>query len=160
MPQFSRSTLALFLTAALITGLHGWLRLAERTGFSPAPVFDRVMLCDSLERQAAVRGRVAVTMERRRQAQELAEEVAEGRLGLREGAARLRELYQAAPDFPWVAVERRFPGASDEERCCRLLIGEVKALEERDGERARAAALRLEADLDGELQHGPLTGRS
>jgi hypothetical protein len=157
MPHFSRSTLALFLTVALLTAVHGWLRLAERAGYSPTPAISQVMLRDSLERQAAVQGRVAVTFERRRQARELAEEVAAGHLDLREGAARLRELYRGAPDFPWVAVERLFPDASDEERCCRLLIGEVKALEGRDGERARAAALRLEADLEGELRQGSLT---
>ena len=56
-----------------------------------------------------------------------------------------------------MAVERRFPDASDEERRCRLLIGEVRALEGRDGERARAAARRLEADLESELQRGSLT---
>jgi hypothetical protein len=149
MPHFSRSTLALFLTAALMSALQGWLRLAEHTGHSPAPALSRLMLRESVERQAAMQGRVAVTMERRRQARELAGEVAEGRLELREGAARLRELYRGAPDFPWVAVERRFPDASDEERCCRLLIGEVEALEGRDGERARAAVRRLEADLEG-----------
>lgn len=159
MPHLSRSTLALFLTAAILAGLHGWLRLAERTGHSPAPALSQAMLRESLERQATVQDRVAVTMARRRQARELAKQVAEGRLELREGAVRLRELYREAPDFPWVAVERRFPGASDEERCCRLLIGEVKALEGRDGERVRAA-WRLEADLDGELRLGPPTGRS
>jgi hypothetical protein len=109
-----------------------------------------------LEKQAAARERVAVTMERRRQAREVAEEAEEGRLALRDGAARLRNLYRAAPDFPWGTVERRFPGASDEERCCRLLIGEVRALESRDGERANAAARRLEADLENELRQGTL----
>jgi hypothetical protein len=156
MPHFSRSTVALFLTAALVTALHGWLRVAEQTGHSSAPVVGPLLLREPLRRQAEVRRRLAEQRERRGRARELAVAAAEGRLTLWEAAARLRELYRAAPDFPWVAVEMKFPDASDEERCCRLLITEVRSLEDPDGERARTAR-RLEDDLESALRQGTLS---
>jgi hypothetical protein len=157
MPRLSQSTLALFFGAALLTAMHGWASVAEHAGYSISPAVSQLLLRGQLEQQAAVRSQVAATMERRRRTGELATEVVDGRLTLRDGAAQLRDLYRNSPDFPWVAVERKFPDASDDERCCRLLIGEVRALEGRDGERARVAAQRLEADLESELQRGSLT---
>jgi hypothetical protein len=116
-----------------------------------------LLLGDALERRAEVQADLAATLERRRRAEELATAVVEGRLTLREGAARLRDMYRAAPDFPWQAVERRFPAATDEERCCRLLIGEVRSLEGPQRERARAVATRLEGELEADLRRGPLS---
>ena len=75
-------------------------------------------------------------------------------MSLREGAAHLREVCRE-PGFPWQAVERQFSGASEEECCCRLLIGEVRSLQGPDRERARAAARRLEGELEAALRGGP-----
>jgi hypothetical protein len=156
VPRLSRSTVALLLVLALLSGLDGWLRLAERSGCSAPPALSRLLLREALERQTAVRADVAAALERRRRVEELARAVAQGRLTLREGAARLREVYRV-PGFPWQAVERRFPGASEEECCCRLLIGEVRSLEGLDREQARAAAPRLEAELESALRGGALS---
>ncbi len=153
MAHSSRSTVALCLIAALATALHGWLQVAERAGYSPAPVLERVFCHGELERFETGQQRVAATVERHRRTEELATDVADGRIPLREGAARLRELFRATPDFPWHAVERKYPGISDEERCCRLLIAEVGKLEHRNPEQAQAAMDRLEADYSREFRH-------
>src|SRR5579884_3133201 len=152
MPRLSRVTVALFLGACLLSATHGWMRLAELWGYSLPPSVTHLLLRPALERREAVRAEVDAALERRRRAEELATAVVQERLTLREGAARLRDLYRSAPDFPWQAVERRFPGASDEECCCRLLIGEVASLEGPQREHARAVALRLEAELEGDLR--------
>ena len=154
MPQLSRSTAALLLVLALLNGLDGWLRLADWAGYSAPPALSRLLLRDALERQATVRADVAAALERRRRVEELAQAVAGGRLTLREGAAQLREVYRV-PGFPWQTVQWQFPGASEEECCCRLLIGEVRSLQGPDRERARAAARRLEGELEAALRGGP-----
>jgi hypothetical protein len=154
MPRLSHSTIALFIIACLVTSLHGWLRVADLAGYSPPPAVSRLMLRDVLDRQQVLATEMEAARERRRRAKELATAVVEERLTLREGAARLGELYHAAADIPWVEVERRFPGASEEECCCRLLIGEVALLgHERD--QAREAARRLEDQLASELRRDP-----
>jgi hypothetical protein len=157
MLRLSRPTIALFLGVALLNALHGWALVAEQAGYTAPPAVSRLLLRDVLERRAAVLANLDGARGRQRGAQELAAAVAQGRLTLYEGAARLRDLYRGAPDFPWQAVERRFPGASDEERCCRLLLGEIRSLEGPDREQAQAVALRLEAELEDELRRGTLS---
>jgi hypothetical protein len=151
MRHSSRSTVALCLVAALVTALQGWVQIADRAGIAPPPILGRLFLRTELENYEAGRQRVTDTTERRRRAQDLAGDVAEGRVTLHDGAGRLRELFRTTPDFPWAAVERKYPGISDEERCCRLLIAEVARLPDRDPEQARAAVRRLEADLEREF---------
>ena len=149
MPRLSQSTAALVLGLGLLVGLDGWLRVAERAGYSLPPALGRPLLGEALARQAAVQDEMAAACERSRRNEELARAVLRGDLTLREGAARLRDLYRAAPNFPWRNVARRFPGASEEECCCRLLIDQVRGLGGADRERAQAAALQLEAELTG-----------
>jgi hypothetical protein len=141
--------IALLVGAGLVSATHSWVGLAERAGVGPPSALSRVVLRKPLERETAVRARLAAALDRRRRAEELAVAVVEGRLTLHEGASALHEMYRAAPDFPWHTVRWRFPGASDEECACRLLITELRALGGPGRERARAVALRLEAELDG-----------
>jgi hypothetical protein len=79
--------------------------------------------------------------------------VAEGRLGLLEAAGRFREL-----DQHWPALEprRAQPGATDEERYCRVVIATVASFLD-DRPQMRAAVIeRLEAELRGYLERGDL----
>jgi hypothetical protein len=156
MPRLSRPTASLILAAALLSALDGWSRVAQLAGVSPQAAA-RPFLRPAEERRAALDADLAATEARRQRTKELAADVAEGRLELTEAAARLREMYRAVPDFPWQTVRRRFPGASDEECCCRLMMAEVEALLGPDSERARAVAPRLEAQLQQLLarQAGP-----
>jgi hypothetical protein len=157
MLHVSRSTRALFLVLALLVALHGWLRMAEQGRYSPPPVVTRFLLWEPLRQREAVLADLEAARELCRITNELAMAVADGRLTLWEGAARLRDTYRAASNLPWAHIERRFPGMSDEERCCRLLIGEVRALGGPVRERAQAVAAHLEAQLDKELERGPLS---
>ncbi len=157
MAQFSRLTIGLFLSVLLLGALSDWLRLAEQAGFSGPGALRRLVLREALNDQASVRAELASTQERRRQTEELTLATLNGRVTLHEGAAQLRDLYRAAPRFPWATVVRRFPGASDEECCCRLLISEVRSLEGPQREQAQAVALRLETELEDELRVGSLS---
>lgn len=75
-----------------------------------------------------------------------------GRIGLLEAAARYRDLNASVPDngrdqFP------AFPGASDEERCCRQVIQRVGARLRRDSPaEARRVTDALEAELNDHLR--------
>jgi hypothetical protein len=157
MLRFSRPTIALFLGVSLLNALHGWILVAEQAGCPTPPVIGRLLLRDALDRRAAVLTELDAARGRQRGAQELATAVAQDRLTLYEGAARLRELYRGAPDCLWQGVERRFPGASEEERLCRLLLGEIRSVEGPEREQAQAAAPRLEAELEDRLRRGTLS---
>jgi hypothetical protein len=99
---------------------------------------------------------VAAVVRRLHEKQALAREVADGRLTLRDAAARYRELDEAAPGFHWEEFRRKYPGASDEERHCREVISFVRGLPDRkDGEEAVAA--RLESELQGYVARGDLS---
>src|SRR5947207_1352628 len=99
MRRLSHSAVALILGLALLNAVDGWRRVAERAGLAAPSVVSRPLLSDALARQARVKARLAATLERRQRAEELATGVLEGRLTMREGAAGLREMYRAAPDF-------------------------------------------------------------
>jgi len=156
MPRLSQSTVALILGLGLLVGLDGWLRVAERAGYTPPPALSRPLLREALDRRAVMETNLAAVLERQRLAEDVARAVMQERLTLREGAVRLRDVYRAAPNFPWDTVARKFPGASEEECCCRLLIGQLKSMEGPDREQARAAASRLEAELEGRSGGSPL----
>jgi hypothetical protein len=156
MPHLSRSTVQLFLAASLLQALDGWALVAERAGYSAPPAVGGLFLHDALQRQAEKLAEVDALRERRRRVHELATAVADGRLTLYEAAARLRATYQAVPGFFWEGAQRRFPGASDEECSCRLMIREVRNLQGPRRERAQAVATRLEAELDEVLRRGQL----
>jgi hypothetical protein len=70
----------------------------------------------------------------------IADEVAEGRMGLLEAAARFRDLNAG---LPW-----GYPGASDEVRCCRQVIAWVTThVEQKSTAEAEIVAERLENEL-------------
>ena len=84
----------------------------------------------------------------------LAREVAAGRLGLVEAAARYRDLATEDPVITPDIFRRAYPGGSDEERYCRQVIVFVQeAVRERPGGDL-AVVGRLEAELDDLLGRG------
>jgi hypothetical protein len=54
-------------------------------------------------------------------------EVIEGRLSLTEAAAHFRDLDEQPPPFGWRQFHELYPGASDDERHCRMVIAMVSA---------------------------------
>jgi len=100
---------------------------------------------------------VAAVVRRLHEKQALAREVADGRLTLREVAARYRELDEAAPGFHWEEFRRKYPGASDEERHCREVISFVRALPPERGDGERTVAGRLESELQASTARGDLS---
>jgi hypothetical protein len=157
MPQPSRLIVCLGLGAALLSALSGWDRLEDErwsgrlSGLAAGRLSPRLM-----RRQRELDARPAPLVERARRADEVAGEAAAGRLSLLDGAARLRDLYRAAPDFAWDRFREYLPAASDDERFCRLLIEHVRGLSRSDGDPAGAAAARLAAELQSRLARGAL----
>src|SRR5262249_39106620 len=73
----------------------------------------------------------------------------DGRLSLAETAARVQEVDLASKSFRWQQFRRLTPGATDEERQCRMVIAHATGLLADDPDRARAVTRRLEAELPG-----------
>jgi hypothetical protein len=97
--------------------------------------------CEALDRRAAEK-------------QALARAVIEGRLPLLPAAARFRDLNAQPPAFPWEAFRQTYPGDSDDERHGREVLQFVR-LEVRQRPGADSAVVgRLEAELQGLLEHG------
>jgi hypothetical protein len=101
---------------------------------------------ESLEKvRETVVGRVA-------RREKIVQELAEGRLTLREAAAGFRRLNELTPDFV-PAYRKGFPGATADESLCRQVIYWVANVLERDEpERVRAVKSRLEAELESHLR--------
>ena len=88
--------------------------------------------------------------------QEVARELASGRLTLLEAAARARDIDRAAPDFPWAGFRLADPAGPDDERHCREVIGLIRATLPHTDPATEAAARRCEADLRSHVARGTL----
>jgi hypothetical protein len=82
------------------------------------------------------------------------------RITLLEAAARFRDLHLTGPLFDWgtwrIALHRRFPNASDDERMCRYVIDGMEMMLTEGSEEARLVIGRLEAELHEHLRRGTL----
>ena len=152
----SRPTLCLLITAALLSALYECQRRAEEWDASPLAAGALRLAPWVSEDTRALNGRLARTVARSQQLDELAAEVAAGRVSLLDGAARLRDLYRAAPDFGWERFRQGHPAASDDERFARALIERVGGLFWEEPERAQAETARLESELEAHLRNGTL----
>jgi hypothetical protein len=79
---------------------------------------------------------------------EIAQEVAAGRMTLLEGAAHFRQLSRAKADFNWSAFRLAYPGISDEERHCRQVIAFVARVLDADPLEVEQVIACLEAELE------------
>jgi hypothetical protein len=156
MLRLSRSTVGLAVGAALLSALAGWDRLAEERGQSPLSSFGGRAVPGVMDKGRELDGRMAAALARSRRIDEVAGDVADSRLSLLDGAARLRDIHRAAPAFAWERFRERYPGASDDERFCRLLIDRVAARSGQDRDRMRSVVARLEAEVEKRLGQGAL----
>jgi hypothetical protein len=79
--------------------------------------------------------------------EEVARDLAEGRLTLLQAAARCRDLDRRKPDFYWDGFRRGMPGRTDEERHCHEAIGQIRATCPLGRTASEEVARRLEAEL-------------
>jgi hypothetical protein len=87
----------------------------------------------------------------------LGQELAEGRLGLLEAAARSRDLDRSAPYFQPDEFRRGFAGDSDDERHCREVIALLRSRKSPPGAApTEELARRLEGELRDRLSRGTL----
>jgi hypothetical protein len=98
-------------------------------------------LCEAADRRAAEK-------------QALARAVIAGRLPWPKAAARFRDLNVQPPAFPWEAFRQTYPGDSDDERHAREVIQFVRQEVQLRPGADRAVPERLEAELQGLLEHG------
>jgi hypothetical protein len=151
----------LLCSAAAVGLLSGLCALrpawAERLGldFWELPRLERENrqgLCEMAEGKELA-ARAERRMARRR---EVVQGLRERRLGLTDAAARFGELNAACPGAEG-GLRLLYPGASDEERCCRQVIAWVrKDLAQESPEEAARLAGELEAQLDRLLRGGAL----
>jgi hypothetical protein len=87
---------------------------------------------------------------------EVAEDVAAGRLTLLEGAARFRDLDASAAESYRQGWRRLAQGASDDERYCRQVLGYLAAVLRDRPDGGAAVRGRLEAELQRRLERGEL----
>jgi hypothetical protein len=85
----------------------------------------------------------------------VADDLRAGRLGLLEAAARFRDLNDADPSFEEGLFRKYAPGATDEERLCRSVIGFV-ANPPRGSPDPEELVRRLEAEVEARLADGTL----
>jgi hypothetical protein len=157
MPRFSRPTVCLIIVAGLFTALHAWHRISDEMAsdrlFYVAACWSSPEL---MRERKELNARTAVDHIRWQRADEIAHAVAEGRMSLLDGAAQLRDMYRAEPRFSWGRFRECYPGATDDERFCRVLILRVRNLHAEDEDESQALAARLEAELQEYLSHGSL----
>jgi hypothetical protein len=156
VPRLLPLTIVLLSSASLLAALLTWAsRPAEEPAGAPPPAVSHLLLRDALNRKQELKAEIAAGLAREQQTDDVAEEVAAGRLSLLEGAGRVRAVWRGMPAEVWNGLRLRIPAASDDERLCRMLIGKVQLTRWRDPGRAAVAA-RLAAELEEHLRRGPL----
>jgi len=154
MLRLSRLTVVLLVGAALLSAVSEWDRLTEGNDASPLYCVGSWFVPRLTEDRQDLDVRMGALVARSQQMDHLAGEVAAGRMALLDGAARLRDVCRAAPDFPWERFREGYRGDSDDERFCRMLIGRVVGVLWNDQDHALAVGARLEAELDVYLKRG------
>jgi hypothetical protein len=101
--------------------------------------------------------RLAAAQHRTVAKRRLAQQVAAGRLTLREAPERYHDLNATNPEFDRVAFGCQFPGPTEEERCCQEVMALVEAELYREPERARGMRRQLEATLEAYRKSGSLS---
>jgi hypothetical protein len=157
MSRLSHPAVGLCILAALLSGLTLWEHLAGGLSESSLSELAFPGLARAQERRRQLEADTVVERARRRHIDELIEDMAEGRRSLLDGASRMRELYRDQPRIVWERIRMRFPDMSDDERFCRLLIGEVESfLRGEEPARARSVVARLEHELEEHRRAGTL----
>jgi hypothetical protein len=99
---------------------------------------------------------IGAVMSRIRRKEAFAEGVIKGRVTLLEAAAAFRVLDEAPPRFHWDEFRAAYPGADDDERHCREVIGYVNTWLVGRGYESGWIVRRLEAELQGHIDRGDL----
>jgi hypothetical protein len=116
----------------------------------PAPEWET----DEARRADELAVRQHLVLWRTAEQQRVSRELAAGRCTLLEAASQYRALYRGDPILVQ-ALRHGYPGTTDEERVCRWVITYTRvALEDQPG--AAGLGARLEAELQGHLERGPL----
>jgi hypothetical protein len=135
---------------ALLAGIGGLAWLGRQAVWSPGnPEGD----LDTKNRELEARTRlVSQRIERK---QELACEVARGKMTLLQAAAWMQKLNQSPPEFHWEWFRKWHAGRTDEERHCREAIDWVMIALEGDSKQ-QVVLERLEKELAEALRRGPV----
>ena len=80
--------------------------------------------------------------------QKVVRQLLDGRLTLREAAARFQELNEACSVYDWERFRETFPGRTDEERHCRQVLVAVRPYLDSSVSASRELLARLETELE------------
>jgi hypothetical protein len=153
-----RGLLLLVAAAGLLAGLLALCPgCAARLGldFWVLPEFLRG--CDQLQQESQqLDAQLHEVCERWDRRKALATAVRAGRLTLWQAAAGFRDLDRMLPPAALAPPLGQVDAGTEEERCCRAVIRQVRWLEA-DSDPNLPATRRLEAELCERLRHGPLT---
>ncbi len=156
MPRLSYPTICFLGAATLLSGALAWINL-DRSLVDPSGSGIPVPPLGELKaKRKALQTAMTVELARQQHIARLAAGVAAGRLPLLQGASTMRHLYQSAPDSVWRGIRARFPGASEEECFCRLMIEQALEAVRADHDQAQAVGKRLQDELDEHLRNGTL----
>ncbi|HXG13074.1 MAG TPA: hypothetical protein VNK04_25170 [Gemmataceae bacterium] len=100
------------------------------------------------QRSEELDARLAEARRFRARQDEIAQEVAAGRMTLLEGAAHFRQLSRDKADFNWKAFRLTYQGTSDEERYCRQVIAFVASVLDADPSEVEQVIACLEAEME------------
>ena len=143
---------ALGLAALLLAGVV----CLQRTPSDPAAVGPLGGADPLAQRGQELDDRIRRALRRFAARRRLAGEVIDGRLTLPEAAAGFRDVSEADPAFDWERFRLVHPGASDDERLCRQVIGYVWVQVQNRPDADPALPGRLEAELEDLLRRGDL----
>jgi hypothetical protein len=83
--------------------------------------------------------------------QEVVRELLDGRLTLREAAARFQKLNEACSVYDWERFRETFAGRTDEERHCRQVLVTVRPYSDLNASASRDLLARLETELEDSI---------
>jgi hypothetical protein len=113
-------------------------------------------VCEQLARGEQYDRDVQAVQRRHAAKEAVARDLACDRLTLLEAAGRARDIDRACPMFPWKAFRSTYPGASDDERHCREVIGVIRSMPPLGKPANEGAALRCEAEMQEHITLGTL----
>jgi len=147
MMRLSRPIIGLFALAALLSVANLWEGCADGERTAPLTAVGEWAEARAGTKQSNWDAEVKTRRAATERLEKLTLDVADGRVSLVDGAARLREEFLAKRTFPWKRFRETTPGDTDEERFCRNLIDRIALRLRDEPERVRAVVAHLEAEL-------------
>lgn len=145
------SSMALGVGLLVLLAAHSMCgRLEDQTLLVSHPSGVENEIEEANRRRAALDAQDQAVLERIAARYRIVDALLEGRLTLRQAAARFRQLNPSSAEAPWLPVT--YPARSEEERCCRQVMVYARHVLRNRPEEAQRILPRLEAELQAYLE--------